>query len=94
MLNGVGGRTVAEAKNCMSFQEAQAWAEYRGTRGPLNLGRRLDARLARLELILLRYMGDKKTVLGDLLPYEFDQSEERPATLEEAFALLQSTTKH
>jgi hypothetical protein len=26
--NGVGGRTVAEAKERMTFREARAWAEY------------------------------------------------------------------
>lgn len=94
MLNGIGGRTVAEAKRSMSFQEAHKWAEYCASRGPINLSRRVDSRLARLELLFLRFMGDKKTKIEDLLPYEYEQRQEELATFEEAFALLQSATKH
>ena len=42
MLNGVGGRTIEEAKERMSFAEAQQWSAYMQRRGSLHVGMRLE----------------------------------------------------
>ncbi len=50
-MNGVGGQTVAEAKERMSFSEALMWSAYIKKRGSLHVGMRIEnaaAVLARL----------------------------------------------
>lgn len=46
MLNGVGGCTVAEAKERLTYAEALSWFAYIRKRGSLNLGTRLEAGFA------------------------------------------------
>ncbi|EWS53024.1 hypothetical protein [Methylibium sp. T29] len=59
MLHGVGGRTVEEAKDRMSYQEAMAWAEYIRRRGSLNWGMRLESGFALLATQINRALGGK-----------------------------------
>lgn len=42
MLNGIGGRTIAEAKERMSAAEYEAWRAYIRRHGSLNLGLRVE----------------------------------------------------
>lgn len=42
MLNGVGGRTIAEAKRCISYAEFLDWARYRTLRGTFNVGMHVE----------------------------------------------------
>lgn len=42
MLNGIGGRTIAEAKECLSAREVQLWSVYRSKNGGLNPMQRAD----------------------------------------------------
>lgn len=42
MLAGIGGRTIAEAKQRMSWAEFQAWCKYRAKHGPLSSQQRLE----------------------------------------------------
>ena len=42
MLAGVGGRTIEEAKERLSFEETLAWAAYMRQRGSLHVGMRLE----------------------------------------------------
>lgn len=39
---GIGGRTIAEAQECISYGEFCAWVQYRRKRGSLNLGLRME----------------------------------------------------
>lgn len=48
MLNGIGGRTIAEARERMTWDEFQMWASYRAKRGSLNQGMRVETAVARL----------------------------------------------
>ncbi|PKH20234.1 phage tail protein [Enterobacterales bacterium CwR94] len=42
VLNGIGGRTVAEAKERLSLSEFQMWVEYRNKCGSFNEGMRTE----------------------------------------------------
>ena len=42
MLNGIGGATIAEAKERMPQDELQTWVQYRRKHGGLNLGLRIE----------------------------------------------------
>lgn len=48
MLAGVGGRTIAEAKENLTVDEFLAWREYQRRRGTLNVGLRVEAMVAQL----------------------------------------------
>jgi hypothetical protein len=41
-MNGIGGRTIAEAKRNLSYPEFMTWMKYRLKRGSLNLGMRVE----------------------------------------------------
>lgn len=59
VLNGIGGRTIAEAKERMSFSEAQSWAAYINRRGPINLGTRLEHGFALIAMLISHATGGK-----------------------------------
>lgn len=42
MLNGIGGRTVAEAKANITYEEYLSWIAYKNQTGSLNLGLRVE----------------------------------------------------
>lgn len=46
MLHGIGGRTIAEAKERLSYDEALDWFAYIRKRGSLNWGMRLEGGFA------------------------------------------------
>lgn len=71
----------------MTQAEAMAWAEYRYTRGSLNISRRIEQSLAELKLIAVKYMGDKNAKLLDFMPHEQPVYEE-PASFEDVFSML------
>ena len=48
VLNGIGGTTIAEAQENISWEEFQQWAAYRAKRGSLNTGYRVEVAVARL----------------------------------------------
>lgn len=68
MLNGVGGRTVAEAKARMTFDEAQRWAAYRQKRGTLHVGMRLEHGFALIAMSINHALGGKAT-MHDFMPH-------------------------
>ncbi|HDS6556769.1 phage tail protein [Klebsiella pneumoniae] len=41
-MNGIGGRTIAEAQERMSLREFQIWVKYRNKYGPLNVMMRTE----------------------------------------------------
>ena len=51
MLNGVGGRTISEAKQAVSYPEYLKWCAFRKKRGKLNLGMRMEEGFALLATI-------------------------------------------
>lgn len=47
-MHGIGGSTIAEAKERISITEYYQWARFRNKRGRLNDGFRLEVAIARL----------------------------------------------
>lgn len=45
VLHGVGGKTIAEAKENLSYVEYAAWVSYREKHGSLHIGARVTDRL-------------------------------------------------
>jgi hypothetical protein len=82
VLNGVGGRTVAEAKERLSYAEALAWQSYMRKRGSLHVGMRLEYGFALLAKIVNNALGGHAT-LRDFMPHV-----EQPSTLEEVMRVL------
>lgn len=48
-MNGIGGRTIAEAQENMSYPEFMVWCKFRRKRGSLNTGIRVETALAQLQ---------------------------------------------
>lgn len=60
MLAGIGGRTIAEAKRNLSWQEANAWFRYIGLRGTINQGLRTEALIANVAVMIAAASNQKK----------------------------------
>lgn len=71
MLCGVGGRTVAEAKQRISYDEFLMWMAYRRRYGPLTAARRIETSLA---MLMLQNNGGKAK-LADFLPFSTPEPE-------------------
>jgi hypothetical protein len=41
-MHGIGGRTIEEAQNRVSYREFVTWVKYRNKRGSLNAGMRIE----------------------------------------------------
>lgn len=57
MLNGVGGSSVEAAKQTITHAESLKWRAYLETRGPANLGLRMEAGFAMLAVLINRALG-------------------------------------
>lgn len=83
MLCGIGGRTIAEAQNNISYVEFLEWSQYRRKRGSLNAGMRIE-RAGALVATLIANQNRKK----DSSPvsfYDLAPHHERPViSMEEA----------
>lgn len=83
MLAGIGGRTIEEAKQRMTYAEFRDWMRYREKVGPLNHLQRADYRTALLASVVNRSMGGRAEIT-DFLP-DYDQT---PASPEDVFRLF------
>lgn len=80
---GVGGNTIDQAQQNLSYEEVQRWAAYRKKRGSLNVGMRIEygtAMLAKLFIDFHRKKGANPVPIHELMPHE----EEPEITLEDA----------
>ena len=85
MLCGVGGRTVAEAKENVSYGEFCSWLQYRNKRGSLNTGWRTEygfGLLATLIVNALKKDGKKAEI------YDFAPHADRPDVEDELMRLF------
>ena len=57
MLNGIGGRTISEAKERISRVEFESWMAYIARHGSLNLGLRIEDAAALIAYITHRSAG-------------------------------------
>lgn len=86
MLNGIGGRTVAEAKERMSDHEFGQWCAYIRKRGTLNLGTRLELGVALLATVVKTSAGHRAK-MSDFLP---KREEDKELGLQEVFAMFKA----
>lgn len=81
VLSGIGGSTIAEAQERLSYSEFISWIKYRNKRGSLNVGMRVERGAALLSTL---YANSKSKHGGykitDFMPHE----EEPPIELEKA----------
>ena len=68
MLNGIGGRTIEEAKERLTYAEVQTWMRYRQMRGSLFFGNRIESSVGVVSHIVHRAAGGKSE-LEDFLPH-------------------------
>lgn len=90
MLNGVGGRTVAEAKENLTVTEVRRWIAYIKKYGSLNLARRVAEGSGLVAFTISRVNGGKAE-LEDFIPHYSQQVLESP---HEALALLKKGATH
>lgn len=83
MLNGVGGRTVEEAKERMTYAEALQWQDYLTSRGTVHVGMRLEAGFALIAMSINHALGGKATI-EQFMPH-FDEPQ---ASLEDVMQML------
>lgn len=72
VLCGVGGRTIAEAQDRLSYSEFLRWAKYRAKRGSLNVGMRVERGAAQLSALYAnarRRQGAEAYKLTDFAPF-------------------------
>ncbi|MDG1643691.1 phage tail protein [Klebsiella huaxiensis] len=60
-MNGIGGRTIAEAQERMSLREFQMWVKYRNKYGPLNIMMRTEWGAALVASVLANINKAKNT---------------------------------
>ena len=72
VLNGVGGRTIAEAKSNMTNAEVSQWAAFRNKRGSLFIGRRIEQGFGNLMAYYtqLKVGSDAEVDAFDFMPHE------------------------
>lgn len=86
MLNGIGGKTIAEAKNNLTIQEAREWAEYVRVNGSLNIGKRLEWGFA-LVAHLIALSGKIKISGQDpTMDHFMPHKKQKPISLDDAIA--------
>lgn len=95
MLNGIGGRTVSEAKANLPYAEYLDWVGYANSKGTLNLGLRLEYGFALIAFLLTKGFKLKKEngaqfQLQDFLQHIGRNSDEEPGevTFEQAMRAL------
>ncbi|WP_338136973.1 phage tail assembly protein T [Pseudomonas lactis] len=92
MLNGIGGRTIAEAKANLTYNEALSWMAYVEQNGSLNLGLKLEKGFALLATILNNVHGGKAS-FEDFLPQRGEPEEEAAASPQDLLRILQSVKR-
>ena len=75
VLNGVGGRTIAEAKMNMTNSEVSKWVAFRNKRGSFFTGRRVEQGFGNLIATYLGSKGAKDVKAQSFMPHE-DQPQE------------------
>lgn len=83
MLHGIGGRTIAEAKEVITHDEFLLWVDYIRKRGSLNVGLRLESGFALLATMVNRALGGKAQ-MTDFTPH-LDKQEPKGMTSPEEF---------
>lgn len=96
MLHGVGGRTIAEAKERISYEEYLWWVAYLNKRGSLNLGQRIDGSTAMLAHLVataagIKHKSGRALRMSDFMPHADNQGDGE-LSIEQVFAALGGRT--
>lgn len=83
VLAGIGGRTVAEAKERMQFAEFIDWLTYLKMRGSVNIGSRLESGFALIAFMISRATGGTASQI-DFMPH----ADTPTASLDDVMAIL------
>jgi len=81
VLNGIGGKTILEAKRNLTPAEFHSWVTFFNQYGSINTNRRLEYGFAMIAMQINNAMGGNKT-MRDYMPHY--QSEETNLTFEQA----------
>lgn len=95
MLNGIGGRTIAEAKKNMTHRESLQWVEYIRQRGSLNIARRIEKQIEFSVALLCATVNNSaggKAKVKDFLPAE-KAPETYAESIDQLAAVLKSVAK-
>jgi hypothetical protein len=92
-MNGIGGRTIAEAQQNMTLVEARQWAQYMRRHGGLNIAERVEQAAALICATGAQLMGNKKVKVNDFLPNRESDDELRLATPQDFLRVLQASRK-
>jgi len=83
VLNGIGGRTIAEAQESISAVEFAQWMMYRSKRGSLNVGLRAEAGAAMIASLTANLNRKKDSKAFSF--YDFAPNHDQPqVSLEQA----------
>lgn len=90
-MNGIGGRTIDEAKERLTQREVMTWAAYIAKRGTLNTGRRLEIGFGQVMAAIAQASGAKDVTAAQFMPHEreMDGGSEQTATFDDLFNELQ-----
>lgn len=80
MLHGIGGRTIAEAKERITYDEYVDWCAYRKKHGPINVNRSLEYGFAMIAMLIHNANYTNKKEMTAFMPH-FTQA---PVSIEEA----------
>lgn len=83
MLAGIGGRTVAEAKENLQYAEFLDWLTYRRMRGSLNMANRMESGFALIASLISRACGGNAKQI-DFMPH----AEPPNATISDVMGIL------
>lgn len=92
-MNGVGGRTIAEAQQNVSMVEARQWAQYIKRHGGLNIAERVEQAAALICATGAQLMGNRKVKVADFIPNRESDDELRYATPQDFMKILQASRK-
>ena len=80
VLAGVGGRTIQEAQQRISYPEFMQWVKYRARRGSFNVGRRVEEAQALMATMFHNVHSKKPKPMTDFMPHYY----EKPISIEDA----------
>lgn len=83
MLHGVGGRTIAEAKENLSYVEFMAWADYMRKRGTLHIGTKLEGGFALIAHLIctaagIKHKSGRHMQIADFMPHADSHDSDEP----------------
>ncbi|WP_025371818.1 phage tail assembly protein T [Advenella mimigardefordensis] len=68
-MNGIGGRTIAECREKLSYQEFLLWCAYIDKHGSLNIGDRIEHSSAIVAAVNANIHSKKKHKITDFMPH-------------------------